>query len=187
MTVGLRPGFSIDMGTLKPDGTPWNLENDKDYRVLKAWRNEEKPVLLCGSPPCNAFSKIQTWNRSRMKPGTEKELKRTGRLHLTRCVELYRAQMRDGLFFLHEFPKGSSSVQEECLEDLLRTPGVFLIEGPMCFWGMTSSDHEGEGLVKKQTCWVTNSEFIAYELDRECTNKTGCKPWLAPPRALNQP
>ena len=68
MTVGLRPGFSIDMGTLKPDGTPWNLEDDKDYRILKAWRNEEKPVLLCGGPPCNAFSKIQTWNYSRMKP-----------------------------------------------------------------------------------------------------------------------
>ena len=30
MTVGMRPGFSIDMcvGTLKPDGTPWNLEDD---------------------------------------------------------------------------------------------------------------------------------------------------------------
>ena len=24
MTVGVRPGFSIDIGTLKPDGTPWN-------------------------------------------------------------------------------------------------------------------------------------------------------------------
>ena len=37
-------------------------------------------MLLCGSPPCNALSKIQTWNRSRMKPGTEEELKLTGRL-----------------------------------------------------------------------------------------------------------
>ena len=143
MTVGLRPGFSIDMGTLKPDGTPWNLESEQDYRVLKAWRNEEKPVLLCGSPPCNAFSKIQTWNRSRMKPGTQEELHRTGRLHLTRCIELYKAQMKDNLFFLHEFPSGSSSVFEPCLQDLLRRPGVMKVRGPMCFWGMTSSDHEG--------------------------------------------
>ena len=35
MTIGLRPGFSIDTGTLQPDGTPWNLEDDKDFKMLK--------------------------------------------------------------------------------------------------------------------------------------------------------
>ena len=108
MTVGMRPGFSIDIGTLKPGGTPWNLEDDIDFRFLRLWREEEKPFLLCGSPPCNAYSKIKAWDYSRMKPGTEEELKRTGRLHLTRSIELYRAQMRDGLFFLHAYPSGSS-------------------------------------------------------------------------------
>ena len=34
MTVGLRPGFSIDNGTLKPDGTPWDLESERDYKLL---------------------------------------------------------------------------------------------------------------------------------------------------------
>ena len=33
MTVGMRPGFSIDLGTLKPDGTPWDLEDDADFRL----------------------------------------------------------------------------------------------------------------------------------------------------------
>ena len=42
---------------------------------------------------------------------------------------------------------------------------------------MKSSGSRGEGLVKKGTYWVTNSRFIARELDRECTNKTGNKPW----------
>ena len=60
MTVGLRPGFSIDTGALKPDGNPWNLESDHDYKLLQAWRREEKPVLLCGSVPCSAHSMIQT-------------------------------------------------------------------------------------------------------------------------------
>ena len=40
MTIGLRPGFSIDTGTLKPDGTPWDLTNDKDFATVKAWRKE---------------------------------------------------------------------------------------------------------------------------------------------------
>ena len=47
----------------------------------------------------------------------------------------------------------------------------------MCTWGMVATDSEGEGLVKKETYWVTNSRFIAAELDRECTNKTGERPW----------
>ena len=40
--------------------------------------------------------------------------------------------------------------------------------GPMCF--LTAKDEQGEGLVKKETWWVTNSPCIAAELDRECTN-----------------
>ena len=42
---------------------------------------------------------------------------------------------------------------------------------------MTATDTEGEGLVKKETYWVTNFLFIAAELDRECTNRSGGRPW----------
>ena len=112
-----------------------------------------------------------------MKPGTGAKMLRTGRLHLTWSIGLYRAQMRDGHYFLHEYPSGSTSVLEPCLQELLRTPGVFRVRGPMCYWGMTTSDTEGEGLVKKEAYWVTNSRFIVAELDRECSNKTGARPW----------
>ena len=171
LTVGMRPGFSIDIGTINPNtGASWNLENESEFKYLKTWRNEEKPFLLCGSPPCNAFSKIQTWNRSWHDPKKHKEMMRVGRLHLQRSCERYRAQMADGLYFLHEYPNGSSSVQEPCLESLLKEPGVYRVKGPMCFWGMTAKDEQGEGFVKKETWWVTNSPCIAQELDRECTN-----------------
>ena len=33
------------MGTLKPDGTPWNLEDDYDFRLLKLWRGETVLVV----------------------------------------------------------------------------------------------------------------------------------------------
>ena len=75
-----------------------------------------------------------------MKPGRYEEMQRQGRLHLERSVVLYRQQMADGLFFLHEFPNGSSSVNEACLDDLINTPGVHVVNGPMCVWGMTSKD-----------------------------------------------
>ena len=108
-----------------------------------------------------------------MKPGTEEELRRTGLLHLTRSIELYREQIRDGLYFPHEFPSGSTSVLAPVLQDLLKTPGVMKVRGPMCVWGMTSSDAQGEGLVKKETYWVTNSRFTARELDRSAR----IRPW----------
>ena len=94
--------------------------------------------------------------------------------------------MKDGLFFLHEFPNGSSSVNEPCLASLLKEPGVYLVKGPMCAWGMTSKDERGEGLVKKETCWVTNSEFIAYELDVECTNASATAVWHRHVHLVNQ-
>ena len=96
MTVGMRPGFSIDLGTLKSDGTSWNSEDDNDFRLLRLWR-EEKPFLLCGSPPCNAFAKMIVWNRSRMDPKKHEKMMKSGRLHLQRSCDLYRDQMRDGL------------------------------------------------------------------------------------------
>ena len=121
--------------------------------------------------------KIQTWNQSRMKPGNWEKLQNEGRMHLERSWQLYRLQMDDGLFFLHEFPSGSSSPLEPCLRDLLLRHDVCYVKGPMCVWGMTSKDAQGEGLVKKETYWVTNSRYIALELNRECTNATGSAPW----------
>ena len=112
-----------------------------------------------------------------MKPGTWEKMRKECRLHLERSCELYHEQIKDGLYFLHEFPSGSSSPLEPCLRDLLLRHDVFYVKGPMCVWGMTSKDAQGEGLVKKETYWVTNSRFIAAELDRECTNKTGDAPW----------
>ena len=44
MTVGMRPGFSIDIGTINPQtGASGNLENETEFKYLKMRRNEEKP------------------------------------------------------------------------------------------------------------------------------------------------
>ena len=95
------------------------------------------------------FLKIMVFNRSRMDPKKHEEMMRAGLLHLRRSCALYRDQIKDGLFFLHEVPNGSSSIYETCLDSLIKDPGVYLVKGPMCAWGMTSTDKMGEGLVKK--------------------------------------
>ena len=55
-------------------------------------------------------------------------------------------------------------------------PRVFEARGPMCRWGMKAKDHQGEGLVKKQTRWLTNSPVLAEALTGCCSNNLG-KSW----------
>ena len=87
-----------------------------------------------------------------------------GRDHLAFCMALYQIQWDNGLYFLHEFPNGSSSVYEPCLDSLIKEPGVYLVKGPMCAWCMTSTDELGEGLVKKEE-WSSNDPNVTLPLE----------------------
>ena len=53
---------------------------------------------------------------------------------------------------------------------LASQPGVYYVEGPMCHWHMTSTDAQGEALVKKETGWLTNSYELANLLNVQCSN-----------------
>ena len=53
---------------------------------------------------------------------------------------------------------------------LASQPGVYYVEGPMCHWHMTSTDEQGEALVKKETGWLTNSSELANILNVQCSN-----------------
>ena len=48
VTVGTRPGFSIDLGTLKPDGTPCNLEDDMTF-VSSGYGEKRKSRSCCAA------------------------------------------------------------------------------------------------------------------------------------------
>ena len=47
-------------------------------------------------------------------------------------------------------------------------PDVYVVDGPMCRWGMKSHGASGEGYVRKMTRWVTNSKVLARILKGEC-------------------
>ena len=143
---GLLPGYSIDLSTEKPGGGCWDLSREEDREAAKELQQRVKPWVLVGSPPCDPFSQLQRLNDARRMPEQRQEVRQRGLLHLRCAVAMYRRQMQENRYFLHEHPSGADSWQEEEIRDLMRTPGVVRAEGPMCAWGMSSVDSQGPAL-----------------------------------------
>ena len=176
--AGLRPGFSIDLETRKPNGEYWDLSKDDHVEELFDLLEREKPELLGGSPPCGPFSTLQNLVdvANNVDPADRAKRLAEGKKHLRTAVRAYWTQMEAGRYFLHEHPKGARSWEEPQVQELQADPRVFTVTGPMCRWRMTSEDAQGKGLVKKETRWVTNSPHIAKALSGVCSNTTG-KTW----------
>ena len=98
-----------------------------------------------------------------------------GRRHLKAACEVYKAQVRDGLYFLHEHPRTARSWSEECIKEVASLPGVRIVASNMCSFGMAAWDQEGVGLVRKDTFFMTNCPSVGRELGRQCTNRMGTK------------
>ena len=81
-----------------------------------------------------------------------------GRHHLRFCMALYRIQMENGLYFLHEHPYSATSWRDDAVQDILTTPGVKMVRGDMCAFGMWQNTTEGKKLVMKPTGFMTNAE-----------------------------
>ncbi len=103
----LLPGFALDLTVLDPDdGQPWDFCHREKREKARAMRRRTRPFLLIGSPECTAFSTWQYLNEAKFAD-TEK-LKRErirAELHLDFVASLYREQVEDGLYFLHEHPR----------------------------------------------------------------------------------
>ena len=57
--------------------------------------------------------------------------------------------------------------------ELMEQDDIYVVEGPMCRWGMKRKDASGAGYVRKPTKWMTNSRVLAEILQSECPNKEG--------------
>ena len=172
--LGIQAGFALDLTVPdSDDGNPWDFSVRSKREKCKRMVQEQKPYLLIGSPPCTPFSQLQALNFPKMEPAKVQEMMRAGIEHLEFCVELYWMQMEGGRLFLHEHPDGASSWMVQAMQNLLSKPRVWHVKGDMCAQGMTSNDMEGDGLVKKTTGWATNSDCIAEQVSKRCTNNDG--------------
>ena len=85
------------------------------------------------------------------------------------CFETYEFQRRGGRYFAHEHPSTATSWSSPFVLEMLLREDVELVEVNMCNFGMTSSDAEGEGLVRRRTNILTNLPEVAKRVARRCS------------------
>ena len=113
---------------------------------------------------------MQTLNYGRLPPQRVKELAKQGKMHLDFCAKLYRIQVEQGLYFLHEHKLRAKSWKLPVIEQLQRDYRVKTVIGDMCQFGMTQNDDNGDPIaVKKPSKFITNSPVIAARLSKRCT------------------
>ena len=103
------PGLALDLTTEDTDGRPWDFNcEDKREKAKRMVRNKEA-LLVIGSPMCAAFSRLQHLNFGRLSKEEVDKVLEYGKKHLEFCMELYRIQLDNGLYFLHEHPASARS------------------------------------------------------------------------------
>jgi hypothetical protein len=159
----LRGGMALDLRT------GWNLSEPE--QVKKAWEiwEESRPVLLVMSPMCKAFSVLQNLSKDSEKYRATLE---EGVAHLKFCMEMAKAQLAAGRYFLYEHPWSAWSWKLKPVVEVMGLAGVLLVEGHQCAYGQASRDPDGQmRLAKKPTGWLTNCPCIAAVLSKRCANE----------------
>ena len=123
MKIGLKAGSSMDLLT----GWNFELKADRDRAIKQI--DEEKPMLVIGSPPCTYLSMLQEHNKSNMRHDerwlarfNDNLIKAIG--HIKFCIKLSLGQMEAGRYWLHEHPWSAKSWQIPEMEELLKDPRV---------------------------------------------------------------
>ena len=128
---------------------------------------EDDPELVTCSPPCTPFSPIQGLNWDRMPFSQSVHMVAEGMENFEIAVEVCVWQdEREKLFFLeHLLP--SKAWEEECAQRLIQRPGVYVCNTDLCQYGMKVRELPN----KKATRWITNSKYVAMELQRRCNGE----------------
>ena len=175
VTKLLRPSMSLGRGVTfdlhgDADGRSWNFLLAADRREALARIRKQRPYLVIGSPPCNAFSRLnEGWNFKRMRPEEVRRRKAEGRVLLGFAAQVYRMQLAAGRHFLHEHPASASSWSEPCMLDLRSAAGVSEVVGDQCRFGLLSPGEHGKpGPAKKPTRFLSSASSVLRELGKKC-------------------
>ncbi|CAK0857642.1 unnamed protein product [Prorocentrum cordatum] len=161
--VGLTAGLAADLYT------GWDLLREDHRRAAMKKLLEDDPLLTVTSPPCTVFSKLRQLSNFKRDEGIVASEVLEGETHLEFSMKVCESRHQRGALFLHEHPWGASSWSRPCVQRVKELPGVYLVRGPMCRWGLHSRGPDGrEAFVRKETGWLTNSQVLAGILAGEC-------------------
>ena len=151
--VGLKAGEVMDLLI------GWDFKR-KDHRdAATKYIEEHKPLLLIGSP---------TSGRNQDK---EQKLMEE-RQHVKFVIELYKAQIKAGKFFVHEQPSGATTASFKEVLDLVKDHGVYASLAHKCECGIQTWDDGGNIASAKQPIrLISNSDSISLQLRRKCMEK----------------
>ena len=133
-----------------------DLTRDSVRQQVRKDIEREDPLILLGAPPCTLFSPMQNINQKHHIGDAWERKKQEGIELLIFAAQCCWDQIERGMFFLHEHPATASSWSMDVVRELEAHPGVHVVTGDMCRWGMRVRDEipEDQGqpdLVKKPT------------------------------------
>ena len=117
------------------------------------------------------FSSFQDLRQSKRNHSEFQRKSEAAKKHVRFCVSLYKSQMAEGRYFLHEHPRNATSWAMEEVIGLADTEGVATTTCDMCAFGMTITDRQGRALVEKATKFLTNSPEVCRHINRRCSNR----------------
>ena len=172
----LVPGFAFDLIVNDPDDNmPWDFS--KSGKRSKAMRmiQENKPYMVIGSPCCTAFSAWQALNALRTRD-LEKMRRAMARAikHVEFVVSVYREQLENGRYFLHEHPACATSWQLKSVESLMQASEVGRVVGDQCQYGSQVLRGPAKGQpVRKPTGFMSNSPEVLRALSKKGSGRGG--------------
>ena len=168
--LGVIPGIALDLTVHDEDGKPWDFNDPQQRRNAEQLLDEQRPLLLIGTPMCTAFSNIQNLNKASRDPEVVRAELEKARVHLQWCCRLYQKQLDRGAYFLHEHPAGATSWKTPEIAALLAHPLVDRIVADQCQFGQQTDS--GDPL-RKPTGFMSNAPHLLARLSKRCFGKGG--------------
>ena len=90
---GPTPGLALDLSTTNDKGERWYFDKKEKRDEAERLLDEERPLLLIGSPMCTAFSRLLAISAAKRDPADIKRQWDKAIVHLEFCCRLYRKQV----------------------------------------------------------------------------------------------